>query len=133
MPSPLQFMTQYRNLRVTVPFEDEAQRVSRPITATVQLRNYFLMKWKDGTEELKDFHEVTKVKGKNEWWVNNHEVHSSSVKGPFPNGDRFAVIFNYDVTAKAGPMAGQRMKMEEVALYTVKDGKITREEFFYTM
>jgi len=73
------------------------------------------------------------LKGKNEWWVNNHEVHSSSVKGPFPNGDRFAVIFNYDVTAKAGPMAGQRMKMEEVALYTVKDGKITREEFFYSM
>ena len=74
------------------------------------------------------------IKGKNEWWVNNHEIHSSSVKGPFPNGDRFAVIFNYDVTPKAGPGAGKRMKMEEVALYTLnKDGKITREEFFYSM
>jgi hypothetical protein len=73
------------------------------------------------------------IKGKNEWWVNNHEIHSSSVKGPFPHGDRFAVIFNYDVTPKAGPGAGKRMKMEEVALYTLnKDGKITREEFFYT-
>jgi len=30
-------------------------------------------------------------------------------------------------------MAGQRMKMDEVALYTVKDGKIVHEEFFYDM
>src|SRR5262245_58874013 len=73
------------------------------------------------------------LKGKNEWWVNNHEIHSSSVKGPFPNGDRFAVIFNYDVTPKDGPMKGKRNQMEEVGLYTIKDGKIVREEFFYSM
>ena len=73
------------------------------------------------------------VKGKGEWWEANHEIHRAEAKGPFPNGDRFAVIFNYEVTPKQGPMAGQRMAMEEVALYTVKDGKIVREEFFYTM
>jgi hypothetical protein len=73
------------------------------------------------------------IRAKNEWWVNNHEIHSGEAKGPFPNGDRFAVIFTFDVTAKAGPMAGQRMKLEEVALYTVKDGAIVREEFFYSM
>ena len=73
------------------------------------------------------------IRGKNEWWVNNHKIHHSSVRGPYPNGDRFAVIFNFDVTPVSGPMAGQRMRMEEVALYTVSDGKITREEFFYDM
>lgn len=73
------------------------------------------------------------IRGKNEWWVNNHKIHQASVKGPYPNGDRFAVIFNFDVTPVTGPMAGQRMRMEEVALYTVADGKITREEFFYDM
>ena len=73
------------------------------------------------------------IRGKNEWWVNNHKIHSASVKGPYPNGDRFAVIFNFDVTPVTGPMAGQRMRMEEVALYSVADGKITREEFFYDM
>jgi len=73
------------------------------------------------------------IRGKNEWWVNNHKIHNASVKGPYPNGDRFAVIFNFDVTPVTGPMAGQRMRMEEVALYTVADGKITREEFFYDM
>jgi len=73
------------------------------------------------------------IKGKNDWWVKNHEVHSSKVEGPYPHGDRFIVHFIMDVTAKAGPMAGQRMTLDEAALYTVKDGKITQEEFFYDM
>ena len=73
------------------------------------------------------------IRGKNEWWINNHKIHSAQIKGPFPNGDRFTVIFSFDVTPVAGPMMGKRMKMEEVALYTVTDGKISREEFFYDM
>ena len=73
------------------------------------------------------------VRKKGDWWRANHEVHRHDAKGPFPNNDRFAVIFNYEVTPKIGPMAGRRIQMEEVALYTVKDGKIVREEFFYSM
>jgi hypothetical protein len=73
------------------------------------------------------------IRGKNEWWVANNEVHSSAVIGPFPNGDRFAVIFEFDFTPKAGPRAGQRTRMEEVGLYTVENGQIVREEFFYKM
>lgn len=73
------------------------------------------------------------IKGKNEWWMQNHEVHSAVAEGPWPNGDRFIVRFKYDVTPKAGPMSGQRMTMDETALYTAKDGKITQEEFFYHM
>ncbi len=73
------------------------------------------------------------VRGKNEWWVNNHKVHSARVKGPYPNGDRFAVIYDFEVTPAVGPMAGKRMRMEEVAVYTVADGKVVREEFYYDM
>lgn len=73
------------------------------------------------------------IRGKNQWWIDNHKIHSAEVKGPFPNGDRFAVIYNFVVTPVAGPMAGRKMRMEEVALYTVADGKVTREEFFYDM
>lgn len=73
------------------------------------------------------------VKGKAEWWEANHEVHSGKAEGPWPHGDRFIVRFQYDVTAKSGPMAGKRMKLDEAALYTVKDGKIVQEEFFYHM
>ena len=73
------------------------------------------------------------IKGKNDWWIKNHDVHSGEANGPWPHGDRFIVHFKYDVTSKAGPMAGKRMQMEETALYTVKNGKIVQEEFFYAM
>jgi ketosteroid isomerase-like protein len=68
------------------------------------------------------------VKKKGEWWLANHEIHSASVTGPWPHGDRFIVGFQYDVTNKP---SGMRMQMEEAALYTIRDGKIVREEFFY--
>ena len=48
--------------------------------------------------------------------------------GPLAHGDRFVVGFQYDVTNKP---SGKRMKMDEVGLYTVRNGKIVREEFFY--
>jgi ketosteroid isomerase-like protein len=73
------------------------------------------------------------VKGKTEWWEKNHEVHRAEVAGPWPHGDRFIVRFTYEVTPKTGTMAGKRITMDESALYTVKDGKIVQEEFFYHM
>jgi ketosteroid isomerase-like protein len=74
---------------------------------------------------------IDAIRGKNQWWAENHEVHSAAVDGPYPHGeDRFAVRFDYDVTFKPN---GQRMKMEEVALFTVDGGKIVKEEFFYDM
>jgi ketosteroid isomerase-like protein len=76
---------------------------------------------------------IDAVRGKNQWWFDNHEIHSGSVSGPYPNGDRFITHMAYDVTVKAGPHAGKRMKFEEAGLYTVKDGKIVQEEFFYDM
>ena len=68
------------------------------------------------------------IQAKSAWWVDNHEVHAATITGPWPNGDRFVVGFSYDVTNKP---SGQRMQMEEVGLYTVRDGRIVREEFFY--
>lgn len=71
------------------------------------------------------------VRGKNQWWIENHEVHDASARGPFPHGeDRFCVFYTFDITNKP---SGQRMQMEEVGLYTVEDGKVVREEFFYDM
>ncbi len=76
---------------------------------------------------------VDALKKKSEWWSSNNELHGGSSRGPFPNGDRFAVIYTFDVTPKSGPMAGKRRQMEEVGLYTVRAGKIVKEEFFYGM
>jgi ketosteroid isomerase-like protein len=68
------------------------------------------------------------IRGKNQWWADNNEVHSATVDGPFLGDDKFAVYYNYDVTFKP---TGKRNNMEEMALYTVKDGKIAHEQFFY--
>jgi ketosteroid isomerase-like protein len=76
---------------------------------------------------------IEAIRRKHEWWVRNHEVHKAEVSGPWPHGDRFIVRFKYDVSGKAGPMAGKRITMEEAGLYTVRDGKIVEEEFFYDM
>ena len=70
------------------------------------------------------------VKSKSEWWTSNHEIHTANITGPWPHDDRFIVGFQYDVTNKP---SNTRMKMDEVGLYTVHNGKIVREEFFYSM
>ena len=74
---------------------------------------------------------IDAIRGKNKWWNDNHEVHSAEVKGPFANGDRFAVAYHYEITPKTGPSKGTRTVMDEVGLYDVKNGKIAREEFYY--
>ena len=71
---------------------------------------------------------VEAIAAKSKWWVENHEVHKAEVFGPYPHDDRFAVRFLYDITNKP---SGKRMTMDEVGLFTVQNGKIVREEFFY--
>ncbi len=74
---------------------------------------------------------IKAIRGKADWWIGCHEIHGIECEGPFPNGDRFAVVMGLDVTAREGPTAGQRMQFKEVCLYTVRDGKIAEESFFY--
>ena len=66
------------------------------------------------------------VRGKVDWWINSMETHSVKVHGPFVAHDRFVVQYDVDVTDKSSK---NRMQISEVGVYTVKDGKIVREEF----
>ncbi len=75
-------------------------------------------------------HGLDAVKAKGAWWYANHVIHSVDVTGPYVNGDQFIVRFAMDVTFKPNDM---RMKLDEDGLYTVRDGKIVEERFFYTM
>ncbi len=74
---------------------------------------------------------IAAVRGKHDWWTKNHEVHGGDARGPFVNGERFAVLFHHDVTPKIGAAKGKRSTMDEIALYTVRDGKIVHEAFFF--
>lgn len=71
---------------------------------------------------------IQAIKEKNQWFFDHNELHSEEVNGPFLGEKQFAVEFKMDVTQKA---SGKRMHMEEMGLYTVEDGKIVREHFFY--
>lgn len=69
------------------------------------------------------------IRGKHQWWSENMEVTGAEVSDPMLHGDdRFAVTFAVQGKEKA---TGKTFDMNEVAVYTVRDGKIVREEFFY--
>jgi ketosteroid isomerase-like protein len=71
---------------------------------------------------------IDTIRQKNASWYDTYEVNAVDVQGPFLGDQQFAVRYEFDTTAKE---TGQRNRMTEMALYTVEDGKIVREEFYY--
>ena len=71
---------------------------------------------------------IEAVRAKGVWWYENHDMHSFTAEGPYVNGDQFALRFSIDVTIKP---TGARMQMTEIGLYTLADGKVVEERFFY--
>ncbi len=68
------------------------------------------------------------VEEKNRGWMSTHRIHGASAEGPFMGSTGFAVRFKMDVEDTA---TGQRQMMDEVGVYSVRNGKIIREEFMY--
>lgn len=68
------------------------------------------------------------LQARGEAWGREHEIHRVEVSDALPNDNRFAVRFVLDVTNKPN---NRRSTMEEIALFTVENGKIVRQEFFY--
>ena len=54
------------------------------------------------------------------------KVHACTASTPLVAGNAIAMTLELDVTMKGRG----RMKMEEVCVYEVKDGKIASEQFF---
>ncbi|GAA4242863.1 nuclear transport factor 2 family protein [Winogradskyella psychrotolerans] len=70
------------------------------------------------------------VWNKSKEWIDSVEnIHASSISNPLVAGNFFTAKMDFDCTFKEGG----RQKMEEVCVYEVKDGKITSEQYFYTM
>lgn len=68
------------------------------------------------------------ARAKGEWWAGAHEIHGVEVEGPYVNGDEFVVRFKMDVTVKE---TGARHTMDEVGVYSIENGQIAEERFFY--
>lgn len=71
--------------------------------------------------------EAIKKKGE-EWGKNIVEMHGGEISEPMVCGNHFVVKMLSDNTFK--DMG--RVKFEELCMYEVADGKIVKEEFFYT-
>ena len=65
------------------------------------------------------------MEGKTQWWNANHEVHDLKVEGLYVHGDQL-VSFKLDVT----PKGQKRIQLDEVGLYTVRNGRIVEEGFY---
>ena len=86
-----------------------------------------------GTDEMPARLEgIQAVRGKAQWWNDNHDVHAMEATGPFVGHreDQFVVRFDLDATFEP---SGERTQMNEVGIYTVKNGKVIQEEFLYLM
>lgn len=61
------------------------------------------------------------------WEEGVEEMHGAEVSDPIVAGNHFSIKMVNDVTFKGMG----RQKIEEIAVYEVTDGKITKEQFFY--
>lgn len=74
------------------------------------------------------FEGMAAVKAKCAQWEAANRIHSSRVEGPYIGATGFAVKYILDVEDVE---SGKRTHMEEVAVYSIKNGKVRQEEFMY--
>jgi hypothetical protein len=61
-------------------------------------------------------------------WEANNEITAIDIEGPWVGATGFTLKYKIEIAQKA---TGQRTRMEEIAVYTVQNGKIVREEFHF--
>ncbi len=67
------------------------------------------------------------MEAKCEEFMRENEILGCRATGPFVGATGFAVHIEVELK----PKGGEVMRMKEVAVYTVKNGKVVREEFMY--
>ncbi len=78
--------------------------------------------WPERVEGMDAIYEKGKA-----WNEMSEEVYGVEVSEPVVCGDQFSLGMTIDVKFKEGP----RSKNSEICVYEVREGKITKEQFFY--
>lgn len=68
------------------------------------------------------------VDAKNSGWMEQNEIIGAAAEGPYVGATGFSVKFRMEIRERA---TGKQVRMEEIGVYTVEEGKIIREEFMY--
>ena len=79
MPSPLELLNRYRNLKV--PFIHNNGRQCHEAKANVCLRKYFMMDWDDESEERTDFNHVVRGGRRNDFYQQHKDKIKSAAMG----------------------------------------------------
>lgn len=85
MPTPVELLNQYRNLKVPYVHDNGQQCVEAK--ANVQVRKYFMMDWDDGSEERTDFNHVVGGGRRDDFYQENKEPIKSAAMGKGAPGD----------------------------------------------
>ncbi|MCO8121338.1 hypothetical protein NHH03_06285 [Stieleria sp. TO1_6] len=81
MPSPLQFMQRYRQLQVNVIEDDDVAQMCREVPRTISVRKYFMMNWREGTDQRTDFNFMTRGGRRHRWYQSHKEQIKTAAMG----------------------------------------------------
>ncbi len=90
----------------------------------------------DDAVSIEPFGEPSQISGKENMlmklngFMQSMEVHSNEVSDPLVVANHFVCTMKMDATIRE---SGLRHIMEEICIYTVENGQIVSEEFFYSM
>jgi hypothetical protein len=71
---------------------------------------------------------IDAVREKAKLWFGVSRIEDLKMDGPYVNGDQFTLFMDMVIVTRA---SGDRQPFKEIALFTVRDGKIAEERYFY--
>ncbi|MEE4296685.1 MAG: SnoaL-like domain-containing protein [Wenzhouxiangella sp.] len=69
---------------------------------------------------------IEEVRAKNQRWFSTHAIEDLSVDGPFITGNHFALFADMLIVH-----AGKKTPHSQIAVFAVREGKITEERYFH--
>jgi hypothetical protein len=71
---------------------------------------------------------IEAVREKARLWFGASRIEELKMEGPYVNGDQFTLLMDMVIVNRA---SGERRPFKEICLFTVRDGKIAEERYFY--
>ena len=71
---------------------------------------------------------IDAARAKTAQWFGSRRIHDLSIDGPFVTGNQFALFLDMMI---ANQPSGTDQPFTEIAIFTVRDGEISEERYFY--
>ena len=71
---------------------------------------------------------IEAARAKTARWLGTRHIHDLSIDGPFVTGNQFALFLDMLIASQP---SGAGQPFTEIAIFTVRDGQISEERYFY--